>query len=62
MYNTHMKNKIILTDCDGVVLDWEFASSNWMEHFLENHRLHYSIREKFDLKNDSTGDSQLKIQ
>ena len=32
MYNTHMKNKIILTDCDGVVLDWEFAFSNWMEH------------------------------
>ena len=25
------KNKIILTDCDGVCLDWEFAFHTWME-------------------------------
>ena len=64
MYNTDMKNKVILTDCDGVVLDWEFAFHNWMEHRghfpVENHRLHYSIREKFDLRNDSTGDQVIK--
>ena len=24
--------KIILTDCDGVVLDWEEGFSIWMEH------------------------------
>ena len=64
MYNTCMENKVILTDCDGVVLDWEFAFHNWMEHRghfpVENHRLHYSIREKFDLRNDSTGDQVIK--
>jgi hypothetical protein len=28
-----MRNKIILTDCDGVSLDWEYAFDVWMrEH------------------------------
>ena len=27
-----MQEKIILTDIDGVVLDWEFAFHQWMEH------------------------------
>ena len=26
-----MKNRIILTDCDGVLLDWEWAFSVWMQ-------------------------------
>ena len=26
-----MKNKIILTDADGVLLDWEWAFSVWMQ-------------------------------
>lgn len=26
-----MKNKIILTDADGVILDWEFAFDIWMQ-------------------------------
>ena len=26
-----MKNKIILTDADGCILDWEYAFSVWME-------------------------------
>ena len=25
------KYKIILTDCDGVLLDWEKAFTEWME-------------------------------
>jgi len=25
-----MKDKVILTDCDGVLLDWEYAFSIWM--------------------------------
>jgi len=25
-----MKNKVILTDCDGVLLDWEYAFHSWM--------------------------------
>lgn len=58
------KEKIILTDCDGVILDWEFAFQNWMEHRghypVEGHKLHYSIRQKFNLKTDSTGDQVIK--
>ena len=26
------KDKVILTDCDGVVLDWEEGFNVWMEH------------------------------
>ena len=26
-----MKQKLILTDCDGVILDWEWAFSVWMQ-------------------------------
>lgn len=26
-----MKNKVILTDCDGVLLDWEYAFDAWMK-------------------------------
>jgi len=26
-----MKNKVILTDCDGVLLDWEYAFDQWMK-------------------------------
>ena len=25
-----MKNKVILTDCDGVILDWEYSFKKWM--------------------------------
>ena len=26
-----MKDKVILTDCDGVLLDWEYAFDQWMK-------------------------------
>ena len=26
-----MKNKLILTDCDGVLFDWEYAFDQWMK-------------------------------
>lgn len=26
-----MKNKVILTDCDGVLFDWEYAFDQWMK-------------------------------
>lgn len=26
-----MKDKVILTDCDGVLLDWEYAFGQWMQ-------------------------------
>lgn len=27
-----MKDNIILTDCDGVLCDWEYAFTQWMQH------------------------------
>ena len=45
------KNKIILTDCDGVCLDWEFGFHTWMEthgHTLKN-KTFYSVAKQYDL-------------
>ena len=45
------KNKIILTDCDGVCLDWEFAFHTWMEtngHNLDNPNT-YSVCNQYSI-------------
>ena len=44
-------NKVILVDCDGVILDWEYAFTQWMERhgyniFIPNV---YSIAEAYNL-------------
>lgn len=45
------KNKTILTDCDGVLLDWEYAYSSWMHrHGYEVvHEGIYDMSEKYGL-------------
>ena len=47
------KDKIILTDCDGVVLDWEEGFSIWMEHHghskVEGYQFVYSIGDRYGL-------------
>ena len=46
-----MKHKIILTDCDGVVLDWIFAFDQWMarhDYVVLDH-LAYSMEGKYGL-------------
>ena len=47
------KDKIILTDCDGVVLDWEEGFSIWMEHHghskVEGCQYVYSIGDRYGL-------------
>lgn len=53
MHNIHMinKNKIILTDCDGVCLDWEFAFHTWMGtngHTLTNGNT-YSVCNQYSI-------------
>ncbi len=51
------KEKIILTDIDGVVLDWEFAFTQWMEtqgHDLQNKNSYY-IDKAFDLSSGKAG-------
>jgi FMN phosphatase YigB (HAD superfamily) len=34
-----IKDKVILTDCDGVLLDWEFHFYRWLEKTEGLHRL-----------------------
>ena len=46
-----MNKKIILTDCDGVVLDWEFGFHTWMEshgHELQDKDV-YSVAVQYQL-------------
>jgi FMN phosphatase YigB (HAD superfamily) len=47
-----MKDRIILTDCDGVLLDWEWAFGVWMTErgYVQrpNAKDYYQIHEQFD--------------
>jgi len=47
------KERIILTDVDGVLLDWEFAFHTWMEEHgympIENHKRIYSLANRFNI-------------
>ena len=47
------KNKIILTDVDGVVLDWEEGFSVWMEHHghqkVDGYQFMYSIGDRYGM-------------
>ena len=46
-------NKIILTDCDGVLLNWEYAFCTWMEQHgytqIENGNHYYDLGERFNI-------------
>jgi FMN phosphatase YigB (HAD superfamily) len=48
-----MKNKIILTDADGVLLDWEWAFAVWMEEHgfakQEGHQFEYDIGVRYGI-------------
>jgi len=51
------KNKIILTDIDGVILDWEEGFSIWMEHHghtkVEGSEFMYNIGTRYDMSGDA---------
>ena len=54
MYNARMnKDKVILTDCDGVVLDWEEGFSVWMEHHghskVDGYQYMYTIGDRYGM-------------
>ena len=46
-------NKVILTDADGVLLNWEYAFCTWMEQHgytqIENGNHYYDLAERFDI-------------
>lgn len=46
-----MKEKLILTDCDGVLLDWEWAFRVWMTEkgyqFVETGKLEYGLHHHY---------------
>ena len=46
-----MKDKVILTDCDGVIFDWEYAFGQWMKR--HGYRLYdtdaYNVADRYDL-------------
>lgn len=48
-----MKEKIILTDADGVLFNWEYAFCTWMEQHgysqIENGNCEYDIAKRFDI-------------
>ena len=58
------KSKIILTDVDGVVLNWEYAFGEYMEFQghqpVIGHNKFYSVRKKFNLPSDASGDLIIK--
>lgn len=48
-------NKVILTDCDGVLLNWEYAFSVWMErhnYTIKGDPYVYDIGERYGISND----------
>jgi len=57
-------NKIILTDVDGVLLNWEWAFTTWMEQHgytqVENGNQYYNVYERFGITL-AEGKAQVKI-
>jgi FMN phosphatase YigB (HAD superfamily) len=49
-------SKVILTDCDGVLLDWEFAFDCWMQSHgftqAQDGKLEYKISKRYDINYD----------
>ena len=48
-----MSKKVIVTDCDGVLLDWEEGFGVWMEHnghnMVPDGKLIYNIAERYGM-------------
>ena len=49
-----MKDKVILTDCDGVLLDWSYSFGQWMtRHGYEinpNYKSNYAMAQRYGLE------------
>jgi hypothetical protein len=59
-----MKNKIILTDADGVLLDWEYSFDVWMSQHgfnkVDGGNLKYNIGKRYGIDNEQ-GRKLIKI-
>jgi hypothetical protein len=57
-------NKVILTDADGVLLNWEYAFTCWMEQHghtqVENANFLYDIGKRFGLESNNMGHRLIK--
>ena len=46
-------DKVILTDCDGVLMNWEYAMNVWMQsqgyEIVDNGQEHYDMGDRYDL-------------
>ena len=53
-----MKNKVILTDCDGVLLDWSYAFDQWMKYHdykvVVEDNINYDMHIKYGLDKKET--------
>ncbi len=49
-------NKVILTDCDGVLMNWEYAFNTWMQahgyEMLASGPGHYDMGDRYGLTKD----------
>lgn len=55
-----MKNtKVIVTDVDGVLLNWEYAFNEWMEFKgytpVQDYKHHYDIKHQYQLESKNKG-------
>lgn len=53
-----MKNKIILTDIDGVVLDWEEGFTIWMDYnghqLVDDYQYKYDVAKRYGLNKETS--------
>lgn len=49
-----MKDKIILVDCDGVLCDWEYSFTQYMNHkgYPTSNDQEYNVAKRFNLKKE----------
>jgi FMN phosphatase YigB (HAD superfamily) len=49
-----MKENIILVDCDGVLCDWEYSFTQWMNHkgYPTSDSTQYNVAKRFNLAGD----------
>ena len=50
----NMKDNIILVDCDGVLCDWEYSFTQWMNHkgYPTSDSTQYNVAKRFNLAGD----------